>query len=172
VEIQIQLLEELQTTITVMPGIQETVMLTLHVHHLENPFKLVAETVDFGKTPTQIDLLVKLGTPETFLVLVQHGNAIEQEIDTAEHQAPLTGTLLVVELQTHLLETLKILMHQGLLQEPGMHKMELVLITLVLEAFALEHITVQHILAPLTHAQLLALLVATAVPVSQHMLEL
>jgi hypothetical protein len=132
----------------------------------------VAETADFGKTLTQAGLVVKLGTPETFLVLVQHGNVTERETDFVEHQALLTGIPLVAEIQIHLLEIIKTLMHQGLLKEAGMHKMELVLITLVLEAFALEHTTVQHILVQLTRAQLLVLLVATAVPVSQHMLEL
>jgi hypothetical protein len=171
-EIQIQLLEEIQTTITVMLGIQETVMLALPVQHLENLFKLVEETVGLGKILTQTGLVVRLGTLETSLVLVQHGNVIEREIDFVEHQAPLTGIPLVVEIQIHLQEIIKTLMHQDSLQATQFHQRQLVPLILVLVVTVLVHTTVQHILAPLTHVQLLALLVATAVPVSQHMLEL
>jgi hypothetical protein len=51
----IQPLEEIQITITVMLGIQETVMLVLPVHNLANQFKLVEEPVGLGKIPIQID---------------------------------------------------------------------------------------------------------------------
>ena len=130
------------------------------------------EPVGLGKIPIQIDFLVKPGTLETSLVLVHHGNVIEREIDFVEHQAPLTGIPLVVEIQIHLQEIIKTLMHQDSLQATQFHHLELVPLILVLVVTVLVHTTVQHILAPLTHVQLLALLVATAVPVSQHMLEL
>jgi hypothetical protein len=155
-----------------MLGIQETVMLVLPVHNLANQFKLVEETVGLGKIPIQIDFLVKPGTPETFLVPVQHGNVIEQEIGTADHQVLLTGIPLVVETKIQGLIRTRSLIHQEPIQAPQFHHRQLVPLILVLVVIVLVHTTVQHILAPLTHAQLLALLVATAVPVSQHMLEL
>jgi hypothetical protein len=105
VEEQIQLVVEIQITITVMLGIQETVMLALPVHNLANQFKLVEETVGLGKILTQTGLVVKLGTLETSLVLVQHGNVIEQETDTAGHQVLLTTIPLLEEIQFHGLET-------------------------------------------------------------------
>jgi hypothetical protein len=155
-----------------MLGIQETVILVLPVHNLANQFKLVEETVGLGKIPIQIDFLVKPGTPETFLVPVQHGNVIEQETGSADHQVLLTGIPLVGEMQNQELIKTQFLIHQEPIQATQLHHRQLVRLILVLVVTVLVHTTVQHILAPLTHAQLLALLVATAVPVSQHMLEL
>jgi hypothetical protein len=53
-----------------MPGIQETVMLVLPVKHLENPYKLVVETVGLGKILTQAEVVVRQLTLEPFLVPV------------------------------------------------------------------------------------------------------
>ena len=166
------ILEEMQTTITVTLGIQETVIHKT-VQFLILPLLLVVETVGHGEILHQEETVLR-GIPETLHALALDGMpVIEQEIDFVEPQ--------VLHLTTHEAETIK-----NLIQATSMHLLEthhitflleiiqlhqLVYGVLVLEAFVLEATTVQHIPVLLGAVSPLTILVATVKPVFHHISE-